>query len=453
VLPFAVDGGILKSLHPATLLLPLLALGCTVDESIAGHPDAGDAAPELADTTARDTRVEEPAPDPREPHPSCFEDMDCDDGDPCTLDRCEDGICTNTPQELALVSHDEVVATDTMQIGHPDVAWTGSEFGVLWSHLEESYPCEETTCDHDLYFRRVTVSGHPYGETVLVTRDPVTVESNEPTLVWTGSEFGASWRSYYEARFTRLDPAGTPLLDEVTVGTRMMQKPALAWTGSEFGMSWDSGPITFARLSPLGEVIGSTDISSATSVWGASSVVWTGSSYGIAWVDTRGWRSVHYTRVIPDGSDVLVEPISRLSDEPFAAQTPRLVWNGSQLGLIWIEGTYPYSDAYFMVLDIWGGVLSETERLTPEAGAGWYPDLVWTGSEYGALWSGAGVHARRVSADGVPVGAQAHLTDEGSLAAMAWTGSAFGVVWVNARLPGEEIPTYTLNFNVIEYCP
>jgi hypothetical protein len=29
------------------------------------------------------------------PSPDCVESEDCDDGDPCTADRCDDGICVN----------------------------------------------------------------------------------------------------------------------------------------------------------------------------------------------------------------------------------------------------------------------------------------------------------------------------------------------------------------------
>ena len=58
----------------------------------------GDTAVDTTDTTIEDTAVDTTDTTP----PECFSGLDCNDDNPCTLDRCTAGICSNPASDIAL---------------------------------------------------------------------------------------------------------------------------------------------------------------------------------------------------------------------------------------------------------------------------------------------------------------------------------------------------------------
>ncbi|HYV18098.1 MAG TPA: MopE-related protein [Verrucomicrobiae bacterium] len=61
----------------------------------------------------------------------------------------------------------------------PLVAWTGHEYGVVWSDSRDGNP--------ELYFRRIDVTGVPLSPEVRLTNDESA--SSPSSMLWTGSEF------------------------------------------------------------------------------------------------------------------------------------------------------------------------------------------------------------------------------------------------------------------------
>jgi hypothetical protein len=58
--------------------------------------------------------------------------------------------------------------------------------------------------------------------------------------VWTGSEFGLSWRGYQQISLLRLDASGSVVGEAVKL-TDNDSPPDLVWNGEGFGLAWESG--------------------------------------------------------------------------------------------------------------------------------------------------------------------------------------------------------------------
>jgi hypothetical protein len=112
------------------------------------------------------------------------------------------------------------------------IAWTGSEFGLVRNHCLDRAPPE-----HSIIFTRIEESGHR------IVEDSVLDEflgCNDLDLAWTGSEFGVlNYIGSDGLVFLRADLEGSS--DGRTILTESpidVLDPSLAWSGSEFGATW-----------------------------------------------------------------------------------------------------------------------------------------------------------------------------------------------------------------------
>jgi hypothetical protein len=318
------------------------------------------------------------------------------------------------------------------------LVWTGSEFGVAWA--------DDLPGNYEIYFTRVSPIGENPGSFLRVTY--AASHSRHPSLLWTGSEFGVSWDDYrndgdkvcdtysgtydcnYEIYFARISAVGVKIGSDVRVSNQsnLSQYPSLAWTGSQFGVSWhdlrDSSPygeIYFARVSADGVKLGS-DMRETTASWQSEhpSLVWTGSEYGMGWMDCRNaprWE-VYFARLSADGvkqgSDLRVT--SGATDSWF----PDIVWTGSQFGIVYAFYQTDNREIYFTRVSAAGGKLGGDLRLSYDTGDDDKPILGWTGSEFGVGWAGTFI---RLSSEGAKLGTE--LSGWGG--GIAWSGSEFGL--------------------------
>ena len=79
---------------------------------------------------------------------------------------------------------DEVTITDSLRSGGPDLAWDGTRYGLAWT-------TELGNNEAELFFLSIDHLGVPIGTPVQLT-DSSAIAS-QPTLAWTGSEFGIVW--------------------------------------------------------------------------------------------------------------------------------------------------------------------------------------------------------------------------------------------------------------------
>jgi len=173
--------------------------------------------------------------------------------------------------------------------GHPCLAWTGSEFGLVWSGVY----AEAEGFRHVLSLARLNLSGEPMGDELHVT-DPE-IPSSCVSLSWMGSGFGIAWLednwgiSHDAIHFTTMNAGLSEAGDDVIVSSGQ-NKPAMVWTGSEFGVSWieiisfDSMyEVHLARLDPSGEITSDGtklfDITSGHTI----KLAWTGIEFALAW--------------------------------------------------------------------------------------------------------------------------------------------------------------------------
>jgi len=217
-------------------------------------------------------------------------------------------------EEGVLLGDAVMVALDyERETWSPSLVWTGTEYGVaflggsgvdLWS---------------DVYFARFSAEGIQMGGHVGVIERAPHQHTSAPSLVWTGTELGVAAADsvlydcpapcYREHIFlSRISAEGMEIGDEVRIDDAStpsrFSQPSLVWTGTEYGVTWydrrhDNTEIYFAIVSEDGERIG--DEMRITDDPGASYdpvMVWTGRELGIAWIDDRdGSPEIYFTRL------------------------------------------------------------------------------------------------------------------------------------------------------------
>ncbi len=481
------------------------------EEAVAEVVDPDAVEPEVVDPDVHDPDVTDPEEDaPGDaaevgdpvvedvaPDVECTTDGECGDGDPCTADTCIAGTCRHGPvdadrdgyvtdacggtdcddgrsdtypgaPEVCLDGVDQdcdtivdgmmiMMGTD-LQVSEttsgglfsltPSLAWSGSEFAVGWQ--------DNRSGSFELYVARVSAAGAKIG-----TDQRVDQSSGDPFLTWGGSAYGATWVAHsgssMEIYYARLGPTLTVVSApvQVTDADGGSYGPTLAWNGSEYGVSWyddrdGNREIYFTRVTSGGSKVGSdvrvtVDGASSDNV-GPRSLAWTGSQYGACWIDDRdGTREVYFARLLPDGTKVGSD-VRVTSDAAVAASTA-LVWTGSQFGLVWTSDRDGNREVYFTRLAPGGALVGSHVRVTTAVNDSDFPDIEWTGSEFGVLWNderaaidNGNPYFVRISPAGAIVGPELRLTTHRSvMPSLQWTGSEYGVSWEDDRLGPFEI--------------
>jgi hypothetical protein len=496
------------------LLLFLIASGfvarCGSGESVVGDPDSG--------LDQADTPVGEDVADQGES--ACVEDRDCDDLDPCTTDRCivDEGLCWHDSVDddgdgytAAVVEGTECGGSDcddsradvhpgaptvcgdgvdqncdghvggaaplledvrlsdcACYSGSGHIAWSGSEFGVVWADG-----------DYRLLFRSVKPDGGMSGGPItLEVREPV--GHIHPSIVWAGSGYGVAWDTSTGAYandifFMRLAVDGTPgdvLQVTHTGGGDHTMCPALAWTGSEFGMTYESWwsewfesalEIWFTRLSASGTSMMDDLVLMETPEWSEyPSITWTGSEFGLAWKDDREAlydQDIFFTRVSAEGREIIDDlKVADGCTLPVACSPdPDVVWTGSEYAIAWSSNqrdTYK-EEVHLARVSASGLSVIEDEIITDGHPGSYIPSLAWSGSSFGLVWEErafdeSDLYFVMLTPEGDPIGDVARITDSPDYSGrpvLTWGSGMFGVVWDDWR--GSYGDVY---FNVIVLC-
>ena len=226
------------------------------------------------------------------------------------------------------------------------LVWTGSVYGLAWSnHVEGS--------NSEIFFARLDPSGARLGDVVRVTQGNST--SVLPSLAWSGSEFGLVWYDLrdlnLEIYFTRLDAMGLEIGDDIRLTSTPTDTadPHLVWNGSTYGVIWTDAPaaVYFARLNPSGVKIGTElRVTTAPSSSGNAELIWTGAEYGITWTDTRDNNAeIYLARVSAAGSKVGAD--LRLTSNSGFSYNPVITWSDREYGIAWADNTLGRGQIYF----------------------------------------------------------------------------------------------------------
>jgi hypothetical protein len=194
----------------------------------------------------------------------------------------ESGDATSSPLDIA---------TDARSVNSaPAMVWTGSEVALAWFGSYEPL-------GQEIGFARVSSEGEQIGDSVQVTDGG---GSAIPDIAWTGSEFGLAWHfegtDHDTIYFMKLDAHGTRISDPIRLSHVFMEYSndvKVAWTGSEFGVVWYEGlledsTLGFALVDAAGQKrYPAIQVSDTRNLVYQPDMAWTGSEFGVVWVDSR----------------------------------------------------------------------------------------------------------------------------------------------------------------------
>jgi hypothetical protein len=362
------------------------------------------------------------------------------------------GACGGRCEAMRAIGPDARVTTAPERSVEPSGVWTGSQHGIAWE--------DERDGDSEIYVALLSSSGARIGGDVRVTQAPF--PSQSPRIAWTGSEYGIVWEDWrhspsptdgrVEAYFARLDAAGHKIgadLRLTQVGG--VESTDIAWNGSEYGVVWSANRlIYFARLSRSGVRIGTeVRISDPPGGFIHPRIAWTGSEYGIAYTNWTSPEQIRFARVGASGNvlarDLVVTTTPFESDGPTASS---LTWTGTEYGLVWRDLRLAGNpELFFAHLSASGARIGVDVRVTNNPSNVGRPSLVWTGFEYAVTWpdnrdGNFEIYLARLDAVGTKAGADIRLTSDAGLSDhpdLVWTGADFGVAWRDNRTGDSEI--------------
>lgn len=228
----------------------------------------------------------------------------------------------------------------------PALSWNGTEFGMVWN----DYDFDTERCT--LLFSRISADGTKMGEDVRI----VDGESYSyfPAITWTGTNYGIVWSDERSGSndifFCALSDEGSLEIPETRVNdiSGDCREPSIVWTGTEYGISYIVGDdIYFIRLSDAGMNPG--DLVRITYGGNASSfpcLAWTGTEYGLVWQDFReGPAAVYFARIAAGGTRLGSD--LKINEGSFEAKEPFLVWTDSAFSVVWSEGEYGEEKTYY----------------------------------------------------------------------------------------------------------
>ena len=359
----------------------------------------------------------------------------------------ESNDADRNPFETALIGTgrlgDVRITNTTGNAIHPQMVWTGSEYGVIYS--------DNTTGNHEIYFTKLSKYGEKLITDVQITN--ASEDSVDGRITWTGTEYGVCW---YDERdtdsniyFCRINSAGIKQGSDVKVsGAALMDvltTSSITWNGSdsEFGIAWsyNSYEMYFARINSFGVKQGSeVNITDAGGSSYNPSLIWNGSEYGLAFTDTRdGPGEIYFARI--DSAGIEVGSEVNLSSNTTSSGLPRVAWNGSEYGITWNEIISGQREVYFNRFDSSGSPQGTAIRVTINTGNSDDPTIVWTGTDYGICWTddtpdNYEVYFSKLSSTGAVKISPKRITDAVNLSSapnIYWSGSEFNVIWYDSR--------------------
>lgn len=379
---------------------------------------------------------------------------DCDDDDPFTYPDAGEICLDGWDQDCDTIVDGPTTILPDVHVGSADtdetaIAWSGSEFAVVWV---------TGTSSRDVHFARIDAMGSVVG-TALPLGHTAAMEY-QPDVVWAGSRWGTVWKEDdgaldHKIYFGHVSADGTLLgteLASMAPEDSLAHDPAIAWSGSEFAVAWcdrrdGDSDLYLARMDPSGSKVGS-DFAVAASDTDTyqPTLAWTGLYWAVCWQDLS---TLQCGRVAGDGA-LVGSPVVLTTG---GSSEPALTWTGSRLGLAF-QDTRDTSegDVWFIRMDDALAQVGSDLRINADA-VGLHPDVAWTGSEYAFVWHSQGLDVifARYSTVTSLLSSSVQLTSGASRShtapSIAWTGSLYGLVWHRSYSSDDDI-----YFNLVGYC-
>ena len=327
---------------------------------------------------------------------------------------------------------------DPLESRHPDVVWTGTEFGYAWRGRVGG--------SIDILFSRLDATGTKLSE--LSVTPLLGSGQDNPSVVWNGTDFAIAFRDdrtamIFQIYLARVDASGNEISDEVetTMTLASSNGPALAWNGAGYGVAWvdetTSLHASFGRMDRNGARVG-TDLGLGTTSdrFERVALVWTGTEYGVTWVDARDVTPrIAFARLDATGAKIGSDALVSAAGE--AAGSPSLAWSGDEFVITYdncplvtvpaFEMCPAASAVHLVRIDRSGALVAPP--ITIAAGA--RPDLAWDGGGFAIAWLTTMVNVARLTANGELMGTPQLIASDGLMSwpSVAPTPTGFGVAW------------------------
>ena len=279
---------------------------------------------------------------------------------------------------------------------------------------------------------------------------------------------------------------------QITDGENSNNIADVEWAGDRFALTWTQSwsvgetsrrALVLRMVSPEGVVTGIEGRTELVGGWSGASIAWTGSGVVVAFNDAIPMNSSVFTRRFDMEGTPVGDPV-RISDGPLQSMTPDITWSGSEFGSAWTDDRDGNSEIYFARLDAEGERIGPEVRVSNASGSSSGQRISWTGSDYAIIWtdmrdmwvSEGGVYLTHMSADGHETADEACVMEASSdhfvqqVAAtgdgFAWTvrhgyhedvpGDPFGEQHVDTRLHGANmsgVPSESVQISSIAYVP
>ena len=347
----------------------------------------------------------------------------------------------------------------------PSVQWDGTGYAVCWQDRRGGSL-------FDIYFSFLGSEGEVLGDPLLITDG--TANARNPVLVENGAGFLAAWDMQVEAGnyeiYARLiDAAGSPVGApwRITDAAGNSWEPSVSFNGNGYGFSWydwraGDADIYFTCTDTDGNLACSeVPLVTGPELSEYPFLLWTGTGYVLVWSDDRhstvpepdNWEI--YSMAVDQDGAVVQGPL-RLTDDPAMSTRPVLAWNGSSLGLFWMDQRDGDDEIYFMDLDDQGNPQTSPLRITDAADGAdaRYPSVSWSGAHYGLAWeeregSRFEVVFARIDTAGSLIGDPFRITDhpnDSEKPAIVRGNGEFGISWMDARNDEENL-SYEIYFS------
>lgn len=297
----------------------------------------------------------------------------------------------------------------------------------------------------------------PIGADINVSNDTYT--SQDPSIVWTGSQFGVAWQgdpdSNWDIFFAQLDPEGGPIGSTwpVTEQSSISQSPSVVWADGRFAFVWnDNGDgdydIYYSAFNAAGAWL--TSQYGLTSTTGHHqydpAMVWSGSHLAVGWYDDRNATDeIYFTIFTWDGT--LVASQVRVTDVASDKNRVDVAWSGSEYGLAWTDDRDGNFEVYFQSMNSTGTVIGSNTRITDATGYSGQPSIAWTGSVYWVAWvddrdANSEIYMAEIAPPATKLSTDIRFTEdaaESGTPSIVWTGSVLGLAWQDMRDGNREI--------------
>ncbi len=229
---------------------------------------------------------------------------------------------------------------------YPDVAWSGTEYGVTWE--------DDRDGTLQVWFARVDADGNRVGNEVRLTDSPGS--SRHPRIAWDGEDsqwgivFEDDRNGTWDTWFVRVAADGTKSGNEIVVGTGggagNQRRPDIAWNGQRFGIAWqDDGTGEWTLYYRAVDGTGATTTGEVRLEQEAGdslrpAIAWNprNATFGIAYLDYTGGKdraTVQTVRVTQDGGSPFAP--KAITTDPVRAEAVDMDSDGTSYFVTWVD--------------------------------------------------------------------------------------------------------------------